>query len=74
MWSRKELKERAKAILAVNYWNAFLISIIIALVGGNNLLSGGNHHFNNSRHSIFLIFIITALFIGKSCHFLYLQF
>ncbi|AQR95010.1 MULTISPECIES: DUF975 family protein [Clostridium] len=56
MWSRKELKERAKAILAVNYWNAFLISIIIALAGGNNLLSGGNHHFNNSRHSIFFNF------------------
>ncbi|SHI80129.1 DUF975 family protein [Lutispora thermophila] len=33
MWTRKELKDRAKAVLRNNYWKAFLISLVILLAG-----------------------------------------
>lgn len=35
MWSRRELKVRAKQVLRNIYWKAFLISLVILLVGGN---------------------------------------
>jgi hypothetical protein len=41
MWTRKELKERAKAVLRGNYWTAFWISLVIAIAGGNSSRSGG---------------------------------
>ncbi|NTV89393.1 MAG: DUF975 family protein [Clostridiales bacterium] len=41
MWIRRELKERAKAVLRGNYWKAFLISLVIILAGGSGG-SGGN--------------------------------
>lgn len=47
MWTRKELKIRAKAVLRVSYWKAFLVSIIIAIVGGNNGCSF-NYKFGSS--------------------------
>lgn len=54
MWSRKELKDRAKAVLRKNYWIAFLVSIVIALAGGNTGWGGGgNSHFKNSKDSIY---------------------
>lgn len=46
MWTRKELKARAKEILKVSYWKAFLISLIIAIAGGNNGGSSLNYRFN----------------------------
>ncbi|AOR24832.1 DUF975 family protein [Clostridium taeniosporum] len=36
MWSREELKTKAKEVLKKIYWKAFLVSIIIGLVGNNN--------------------------------------
>ena len=39
MWSRSEIKARAKAVLRVSYWQAFLVSLVIFFVGGN---FGGN--------------------------------
>lgn len=42
MWSRKELKARAIAVLKGSYWKAFLVSLIIGLVGGN---TGGGFNF-----------------------------
>ncbi len=39
MWSREELKSRAKAVLKTNYWKALLISLVIGIASGN---SGGN--------------------------------
>jgi F0F1-type ATP synthase membrane subunit c/vacuolar-type H+-ATPase subunit K len=53
MWSRKELKERAKAVLRGNYWTALGVSIVIALVGGNNGRSSGGGGSNRaaSRNS-----------------------
>lgn len=41
MWIRAELKSRAKAVLSGNYWKAFLISLVIAVAGGNG--SGGGN-------------------------------
>ncbi|NIK77710.1 putative membrane protein [Paenibacillus castaneae] len=34
MWNRKELKRKAKEVLRTSYWKAFLVSIILAFVGG----------------------------------------
>ena len=34
MWTRKELKERAKQSLRTSYWKAFLVSLLLGLVGG----------------------------------------
>lgn len=34
MWTRAELKKRAKAFLKDNYWKAFLISLVIAIAQG----------------------------------------
>jgi hypothetical protein len=45
MWSRELLKDRAKAVLKVSYWKAFLVSLIIAIVGGGN---HGSFNYNNN--------------------------
>ncbi len=47
MWSRRELKERAKNVLRWNYWKAFLISLVIAVAGGGSGGGGGG----NSRYT-----------------------
>ncbi|MDD4803311.1 MAG: DUF975 family protein [Syntrophomonas sp.] len=36
MWTRKIIKTRAKAILRLSYWKAFLVSLVLALVGGTS--------------------------------------
>lgn len=36
MWCISDLKKKAKDVLRKSYWKAFLVSIIIAFVGGNN--------------------------------------
>lgn len=78
MWSRKELKNRAKAVLRKNYWHAFLISIVIAFAGGASGCgggSGGSSHSESSQHSTYsnihndsfmnwhLILIVLIIFI-----------
>ncbi|MGN0376948.1 MAG: DUF975 family protein [Suilimivivens sp.] len=42
MWSRSELKKRAKEILRVNYWKAVLVSLIFSFVSGNGGGSGSS--------------------------------
>ena len=45
MWTRAELKERAKANLKKYYWMAFLVSLVFSLVsafGGGSESSGSN--------------------------------
>jgi hypothetical protein len=52
MWSRAELKARAKNVLREIYWSAFGVSIVIALAGGGGGTGGGgNSRSRNSRHS-----------------------
>lgn len=41
MWSRSELKEKAKAVLKTNYWEAFWVSIVIAFAAGSGGGGGG---------------------------------
>lgn len=45
MWTREELKNRAKALLKKIYWKAFLVSIVIAIAGGNRGWSGGGSSY-----------------------------
>jgi len=50
MWTRRELKERAKNVLRGNYWKAFLISLVILIAGGEGgggSSVGGNSGRNN---------------------------
>ncbi len=32
MWTREQIKGRAKRILELNYWKAFLVSLVISIV------------------------------------------
>jgi len=43
MWTRREIKSNAWENLRVSYWKAFLVSLVIALVGGNG---SGGFNFN----------------------------
>jgi hypothetical protein len=50
MWNRKMIKTRAKEVLKISYWKAFLVSLVIALVGG---ASGGSYNWKyGSDHCI----------------------
>jgi uncharacterized membrane protein len=66
MWSRESLKNRAKAVLKVSYWNAFFVSIVLAVIGGsdNNSFNfnwnSGNH--NSSNGFSFFSTTITDIF------------
>ena len=40
MWTRKDLKDRAKMTLKGHYWTAFLASLVIALAAGGGGTSG----------------------------------
>jgi uncharacterized membrane protein len=51
MWSRAELKEKAKKVLREIYWSALGVSIVIALAGGGNGWGGGSSGSRNSRNS-----------------------
>lgn len=46
MWSRKVLKQKAKDILKLNYWSAFLVSLVLAIIGGSH-----NYSFNGNWNS-----------------------
>lgn len=51
MWTRRDLKTRAKEVLKVSYWPAFLVSLIIGIAGGSG---SGSPSFNwNSGSSDF---------------------
>ncbi|TMV46238.1 DUF975 family protein [Paenibacillus mesophilus] len=57
MWTRKELKERAWQSLRATYWKAFLVSLLLALIGGGlpscSWNSGGERGFDGDTGSIF---------------------
>jgi uncharacterized membrane protein len=63
MWSRSELKDRAKAVLRQNYWSAFGVSIVIALAGGNSGGGGGgSSNSGNSRNSVYFDMYNNSIF------------
>lgn len=53
MWTRVDLKTRAKAVLKITYWKAFVISLILVFVGGDSGMgtSGNNVRSSQSRNS-----------------------
>ncbi|NLK86395.1 MAG: DUF975 family protein [Clostridiaceae bacterium] len=71
MWTRAELKARAKAVLRGNYWKAFLISLVIGLStggssgGGSSWRTGGlseldRYGISSSDMSALIVLIISA--------------
>ncbi len=76
MWIRRELKDRAKAVLRGNYWKAFLISLVILIAtgsgggggggGGNDSGMGGSEGFPwdfGGFDILVVLMIISAAFI-----------
>ncbi|REK75030.1 DUF975 family protein [Paenibacillus paeoniae] len=51
MWERKELKANAKYVLRTSYWKAFLVSLILAFVGGGINAPDLNFNFGSSDSS-----------------------
>lgn len=49
MWIRSELKARAKDVLRTTYWKAFLVSIVLVLVGGTSGSSGNGSNGTAGR-------------------------
>ncbi|MBQ8519198.1 MAG: DUF975 family protein [Agathobacter sp.] len=41
MWTRVQLKDKAKGALDINYWKIILVSLIVVLVGGGTASSAG---------------------------------
>lgn len=70
MWTRAELKDRAKTVLRGNYWKAFLISLVIAFTtggsgGGSGWRTDGDYsEFNRFGLSSQEIAALIALIIG----------
>jgi len=64
MWSRYELKTRAKDVLRGTYWKAFLASLVIAIVGGNGGGGGGRstsgYELNQRLSSEFIGFMLVV--------------
>ena len=46
MWTIRELKTRAWNLLKQHYWKAFVVSLVIAISGGNG---GFNVNWNSNR-------------------------
>ncbi|MGK0467327.1 DUF975 family protein [Clostridium sp.] len=48
MWTRKFLKNRAKAVLKISYWNAFVVSLVLAIIGSsdNNFIDINNFNWS----------------------------
>lgn len=51
MWTREELKARAKSILKSDYWRPFIASLVIAFVGGGSNISFRNNVSRNMNSS-----------------------
>ena len=51
MWNRKELKDKAKALLRGNYWRIVLVSLVMLLItGGTSAASLGNSLNSSAQH------------------------
>jgi uncharacterized membrane protein len=51
MWSRAGLKQQAKDFLRKNYWKAFVVCLIVAIVTGGSGRSELRNEFNNGIYS-----------------------
>lgn len=52
MWSRQELKSRAKTALKQYYWIAFVVCLVATLLGGSGGGGGGSSLGNNINNNI----------------------
>lgn len=50
MWTRADLKEKAKAVLKTNYWQAFVVALVIFLLGADG--SSGGSSSGSSRYNL----------------------
>ena len=53
MWSRKEVKEKGKAVFFKNYWKCVLVAMLIALITGNGFSAGNSFSSGSRRNSFF---------------------
>jgi uncharacterized membrane protein len=53
MWNRKLLKDRAKAVLRISYWKAFLVSVVLAIFASteNGSISFNNANWRSGNHT-----------------------
>lgn len=58
MWTRKDLKVKAKEFLKNHYWKAFVVCLIVALLTGMVGNSSSNNRDNGDNDSFFLRNII----------------
>ena len=49
MWTRKELKERAKAAFSQGYWKLVLVGLIASVIGGGSGGSDSSYEFESSE-------------------------
>ena len=73
MWTRDQLKTRAKAVLSTSYWKAFLVSLLLIFVGRDS--SGGSsgyrigrsdsiNLFSNTDNGLLPVFVIGTIIVG----------
>ncbi len=55
MWTREQIKERAKRILKLNYWKAFLVSLVISVVTADSYGKAEKMLTNLLMTTLFLI-------------------
>ncbi len=53
MWTRSELKARAKATLKVSYWQAFVVSLVLGVATGGGSSSGSSSVNNYSDQILY---------------------
>ena len=58
MWSRVGLKDQAKDFLRRNYWKAFVVCLIVAIVTGGSGRSESRNEFNNGMYNTETEYII----------------
>lgn len=64
MWTREDLKNRAKGDLRGNYWKAFLVSLLILIVGGSHYgISYSGAGGNSSSDIIYVDFFYPYAYI-----------
>lgn len=74
MWTREELKSRAKLTLGSTYWKSFLVSLVLVFAGGSdrggvNLGGMGRFTFDDNRIEligIILFLILIAIALGMA--------
>ncbi|WP_054742677.1 DUF975 family protein [Cellulosilyticum ruminicola] len=72
MWTRADLKESAKAVLKTNYWQAFVVALVIFLIGVDGSNGGnssgwrfwGNKSYLENTKIVFMLFCIGIIAVA----------